>query len=263
MRYLERHPTFDEWFEDLWRRHTGDLTFQEIRKAVQALSHTYVQMRRQRLDSALRTAGKRAAFSLFYGPLHFLLLSAICRELNVTGLQVESVMDLGCGTGVSGAAWATEAEAHPSLIGIDHSPWAVEEAAWMYRRLHLEGRTRRVDLERVVLPGPGAGIMVAFTVNEMGPKNRERLKLRLLEAASRGATVLVVEPISRRVTPWWNDWADHFLQAGGRSDEWRFSINLPQRLKLMDKASGLDHRELTGRSLWLHRAGNGVPPRIA
>jgi hypothetical protein len=26
---------------------------------------------------------------------------------------------------------------------------------------------------------------------------------------------------------------------------------LPEKLALMDKAAGLDHRELTGRSLWI------------
>jgi hypothetical protein len=49
---------------------------------------------------------------------------------------------------------------------------------------------------------------------------------------------------------WWDDWAEAFIAARGRSDEWRVSVILPERLALMDKAAGLDHRELTGRSLW-------------
>jgi hypothetical protein len=62
---------------------------------------------------------------------------------------------------------------------------------------------------------------------------------------------LIVEPIARRVTSWWDEWAQKLKPLGGRNDDWRFRIDLPERLLLMDKAAGLDHRELTGRSLWL------------
>ena len=61
----------------------------------------------------------------------------------------------------------------------------------------------------------------------------------------------VIEPIARRLTSWWDEWAREWKAAGGREDEWRFAVELPDRLALMDKAAGLDHRELTGRSLWL------------
>jgi hypothetical protein len=73
----------------------------------------------------------------------------------------------------------------------------------------------------------------------------------LLAAALNGAPVLVIEPIARRLTLWWDDWAREWKAAGGREDEWRFRVDLPKKLALMDKAAGLDHRELTGRSLWL------------
>ena len=72
----------------------------------------------------------------------------------------------------------------------------------------------------------------------------------MLRAAERGAPVLSVEPIAKKLSPWWEEWADSFTAAGGRSDEWRFPVDLPERLALMDKAAGLNHRELTGRSLW-------------
>jgi len=61
----------------------------------------------------------------------------------------------------------------------------------------------------------------------------------------------VIEPIARRLMSWWDEWARDWKKAGGREDEWRFAVELPERLALMDKAAGLDHRELTGRSLWL------------
>ncbi|HKQ60062.1 MAG TPA: hypothetical protein VJS92_02180, partial [Candidatus Polarisedimenticolaceae bacterium] len=39
--------------------------------------------------------------------------------------------------------------------------------------------------------------------------------------------------------------------AGGRADEWRLPAELPEPLRKLDRAAGLDHRELTARSLWL------------
>ena len=39
--------------------------------------------------------------------------------------------------------------------------------------------------------------------------------------------------------------------AGGRADEWRFRLALPPIVAKLDRAAGLNHREITGRSLWL------------
>src|SRR5215203_2981025 len=73
---------FDRWLAEAEQRHLADLTFRQVSSGLRALSSTYVE-RRQRLGggAALEGAGKRAAFALFYGPLHFLLVSAIVRSL--------------------------------------------------------------------------------------------------------------------------------------------------------------------------------------
>jgi hypothetical protein len=63
----------------------------------------------------------------------------------------------------------------------------------------------------------------------------------------------VVEPLARGVSPWWDEWAAAFLARGGRADEWRFPAALPPTLKLLDRAAGLDHAQLTARSLFLPR----------
>jgi hypothetical protein len=94
-------------------------------------------------------------------------------------------------------------------------------------------------------------VLLAFTANELADPAREVLLGRLLEASRRGVRVLVVEPLSRRVSPWWPGWLQAVAAAGGRADEWRFRPELPATLRLLDKAAGLDHRELTGRSLYL------------
>ena len=88
-------------------------------------------------------------------------------------------------------------------------------------------------------------------MNELSDAVRRSLLARLVAAAKAGSTVLVVEPISRRVTPWWPEWAEAFRAAGGREDEWRVRPPMPDRLALLGKAAGLDARELTGRSLVL------------
>jgi hypothetical protein len=115
----------------------------------------------------------------------------------------------------------------------------------------VRGRARRGDLAGATLPGRRGAVVAALTANELGDDARDALLARLLDAHRAGASVLVIEPIARGVTPWWARWADAVAGAGGRVDEWRFPTALPPRLALLDRAAGLDHRELTARSSWL------------
>ncbi len=251
---MERHVVdpFDGWMTALERRHLARLTFQEVRRALVALSSIYVE-RRSRIGrgGAFDGAGKRAAFALFYGPLHFLLVRKIVRALAAAEPPPSRVLDLGCGTGAAGAAWSLAAGGSPPIAAIDRHAWAIEEAAWTLRALGLRGHARRADLERTPFHGSGEAILLSFAVNELAPQARERLLARLLEAARRGARILVVEPLARRPIPWWGEWSAAFAAAEGRDDEWRFPVTLPDRLRLLDHAAGMDHHELTGRSLWI------------
>ncbi len=249
---LETPDPFPAFFAALEARQRGELSFQEIRRALQALSSLYVE-RRERIAGghALDGAGKRAAFALYYGPLHFLLVREIARALGAWLATPRRLVDLGCGTGTSGAAWAL-ASATPAVAdGVDSSGWAVAEARWTLRQLGLRGEVTRGDAASAALPKPPAGVLAAFTVNELEDAARARLLPRLLQATAEGSPVLVVEPISRRVSPWWPEWAAAFRAAGGREDDWRFRPALPETLALLGKASGLDAREITGRSLAL------------
>ena len=161
------------------------------------------------------------------------------------------ILDLGCGTGVAGAAWALVSGGRPVVDGVDRSGWAVEEARWTLARLGLRGEVHKGDLDRARLPEGPAGVVAAFAANEVAGASREALLLRLLDAGRRGARVLVVEPLARRALPWWDEWAAAFVAGGGRADEWRFAVDLPETLARLDRAAGLDHRRLGGRSLWL------------
>ena len=241
---------FEAWLAALEERHLADYTVSEVGRALRALSSCYVE-RRARLaeGGALETAGKRAAFALFYAPLHFLTTARIVAELPAAR-AVRDIVDLGCGTGAAGAAWAMAAPGS-RLTGFDRHPWAVAEANWTYRTLGLRGRALRQDLSRVRLdPAPGMGILAAYAINELPDAIRDAWLPRLLDAAGRGATVLVVEPIARRMAPWWRTWETAFVAAGGRADEWRFAEMLPPRQRELARSAGLNPRELTARSLF-------------
>ncbi|HZN03870.1 MAG TPA: methyltransferase domain-containing protein [Candidatus Polarisedimenticolia bacterium] len=243
---------FEAWVSALEARHLADLRFPEVRRGLQALSSLYVS-RRARLGegAALDGAGKRAAFALFYAPIHFLLTRAIVRALEAARPGPRSLVDLGCGTGAAGAAWALEIRGRCRLQAIDRSGWAIDEARRTFEFFGLEARAARGSLLEVPLPGRGGAILLAFAANELDEADRGRLLARLLEASGRGAAVLVIEPIARRPASWFGAWRAAFAPQGGRADEWRFPAALPESIRLLDRAAGLDHRELTARSLWL------------
>ena len=108
------------WLAALEERHLANLTRPELTRALRALSSCYVE-RRDKLTSgaALEGAGKRAAFALFYGPLHFMTVTAVVRAMLAHELPIQTIADLGCGTGVGGAAWAAACAKPPSIAGID------------------------------------------------------------------------------------------------------------------------------------------------
>ena len=256
MRFVSSHDDrFERWLHEAEQRHLADLTFPQLSSGLRALSSTYVE-RRQRLGKggALDGAGKRAAFALFYGPLHFLLVRAIVQALPgaLRGThETTTLVDLGCGTGAAGAAWAAACDDAPRIVGIDGHLWALGEAARTYRVFGLTARTVKGDIASVALPKGRASILAAFALNELADASRDALMQRLLERAAGGDRLLVVEPIAGFVARWWDRWRASIEQMGGRADEWRFRIELPAIVAKLDRAAKLDHRELTARSLWL------------
>jgi hypothetical protein len=242
----------DSWIAEIHERYGRTLTFPEIRKGVIALSRIYVEERR-RIDrgAAFDGAGKRAAFACFYSPLHFLLVREIVSALGAAREPPRRIFDLGCGLAVAAAAWAGICEEKPRVVGFEKSSWAAGEARWLLSRLGLSGRIHQKPLHEAPPAGKGDAIVAACTVNELDSGGRAKLLGRLLDAGERGASVLVVEPLSRRTSPWWPEWEKKILEEAGRADEWRFAAELPPSIALLDRASGLDHRELTARSLYL------------
>lgn len=249
---------FERWLRETEQRHLADLTFPQLSSGLRALSSTYVE-RRQRLGEggALDGAGKRAAFALFYGPLHFLLVRAIVQALPgaLRGThEATTLVDLGCGTGAAGSAWATACDHAPRVVGIDRHPWALGEAARTYHDFGLTARTVKGDIASVALPKGPVSMLAAFAMNELADASRDALMQRLLDRTASGDRLLVVEPIAGFVARWWDRWRAPVEQMGGRADEWRFRVDLPAIVAKLDRAAKLDHRELTARSLWVgHR----------
>ena len=139
--------SFDTWLQDLEGRHLADLRFAEVSRALRALSSAYVERRRTIQDgAALSGAGKRAAFALFYGPLHYLTINEVIRGLGAGAVGRRMLVDLGCGTGASGAAWIGRAAGLSPVLAIDRHPWAISEATRTYRHFNATVRSRQADL---------------------------------------------------------------------------------------------------------------------
>lgn len=242
--------SLDGWLAALAARHLADLRLPEVTRALRALSSAYVE-RRQGIDrgAPLQGAGKRAAFALFYGPLHFMTVQRIAGAVpSLTG-SFGQILDLGCGTGAAGAALALAGGSRTPVLGLDRHPWAVREARWTYHHFGLAGHARESTLARRPPVRPGTLLVAAWLFNELPAAVRQRLEDQVPAWRDRGATLLVVEPIARRVTPWWDDTAARAIAAGGRADEWRFPVDLPEPLRLLDRAAGLRHETLTARTI--------------
>ena len=248
---------FDRWLEAALARHTSSLRPPELLKAIRALSARYVESRASLpARSPLDSAGKRAAFAAFYAPLHYLTTREVVRALGLHRAPIRRIADLGCGTGAAGAAWAAALTPEPVLDGVDAHPWAVAEAAWTWRTLGVRGRARRGDLVRAAealradrRAGAHTAVVLGWAVNELRPDARARLLPILTDLASRGVVVLVIEPIARSLTPWWDEWAAGFHASGGRADDWRFALTLPTTLTALDEMAGFRRESLTARTL--------------
>ncbi len=242
----------ERWFDALQQRHLAELEWPEVTRALRALSSAYVQRRTHlRAGAALDGRGKRAAFALFYGPLHFATVAGVLTNLQESGTPIAAspIVDAGCGTGAAGAAWALASGDRVRVTGLDVHPWAVTEAAWTYRFFHIDGTARRADVASARLD-PAAAVVAAYTLNELDEEPRQRI---LAAAVAARSGLLVIEPISRAITPWWDRAAAAVTAAGGRADDWKLPLDLPARWRLLDRAAGFRRDHLSARTLWLPR----------
>jgi hypothetical protein len=261
LRVVERTASSTEWVTAVVGRHTASLTPPEFLKAVRALSARYVE-RRSELGrrSPTDSPGKRAAFAGFFAPLHFFTVTAIASELGLIASSLPlDIVDLGCGTGVCGAAIAQGRDGG-MVIGVDEQRWALDEARWNWRHLGIHGRTNQKDLvtaaeefvrpERRSASQPARLIVLGWSANELAPSARARLLDALMAWHRSGHGVLVIEPIARKAAPWWPEWVAALDSPTTRDDEWALPIELPDPLRTLDEAAGFDRDALKARSLF-------------
>jgi SAM-dependent methyltransferase len=243
------------WMTAAERRYLADLRIQEITRGLRALSSAYVERRARgdgrRVHGALDTAGKRAAFALYYAPLHFIAVTEAVRVLGLADPAPGSIVDLGCGTGAAGAAWAIAAGSTPKVIAIDRHPWAVAEARWTLSQLGLRGNARQGDIQRPPPVRTAQSAIAAYTLNELPDSARQHVEQQLAECARRGGRVLILEPLARAVVPWWHDMTLRLAAMGARTDEWKLAVEVPPIARELGTAAGLNYRELRFQTLSL------------
>lgn len=230
------------YLEALLDRHLKDLKFSEVTRALRALSAGYVEKRSEGgLARALDGRGKRAAFALYYGATHFLATQALVRDLD---LAFESggkttILDLGCGTGVCGAAWAMASHASTHVVGADRSSFALHEARWTYQALRIKADTSRSITETLDSIRRPEGIVIGWTLNELDDAKRALIADRILPWVLKGSRLLVIEPVSKRVAPWWDEWAGRFPKERCALLERRLRLDLPPKVALLARSAGL------------------------
>jgi SAM-dependent methyltransferase len=244
------------WIAALETRHMTELRRQELTRALRALSSAYVERRHRVSHGApLDSPGKRAAFALFFGPLHFIAVKEVVARLGADDPAPARILDIGCGTGAAGAAWALACGGRCELLGIDRHPWAIGETRWTYRYFSLHGRARRATVLALPASRPGDAVIASYVLNELPEATRLAVEHDLLARVERGAGVLVIEPIARPITPWWDETVKRFAAVGARADEWRLPAEMPPALRMLGRAAGLGLRELTMRSLYVQKRG--------
>jgi SAM-dependent methyltransferase len=246
---------FASWLDALEKRHLADLRTSEVNRAVRALSDDYVHRRHRVAEDALAGRGKRAAFALFFGPLHFLVVREVARELDIPSMRLARLLDVGCGTGAGGAAVAGLMDGRVSVTGVDRSGWTLGEASFTYRHFGLRHRVHRGDATRVRVSQSDTLILAAYTINELDRDARATLLEGLCSSLPASSALLVVEPIAKAVTPWWKQWSSTLQPLGAEERQWLFDEPLPPLLRQMDRAAGLNHQVRKARTLWLRPRG--------
>ncbi|MCP5056246.1 MAG: methyltransferase domain-containing protein [bacterium] len=248
---------FESWLEGIAERQ-AELTTRELGRGIRAVSRVYVEKRDAGTlrGRATNSDARRAAFTRFYAPLHFLCLWYAHETLRdaLGSPKTSRILDLGCGSGAAGAAWALQLSPRPRIEGIDALGWALHEARRTYSHFGLRARTRRGELPRALPEAEEGDLLICgWMMNELEADARDALILRLERAIDRGAACLILEPLAGSASPWWDATAARLSTRGVQDGIFKTEIELPESLRALDLAAGLDHRVIGAR--WMAAKG--------
>ena len=244
---------FTHWIAALEAKHFAELTFPEVSRSLRALSSNYVE-RRHKLGGRRGAVWRRETRRV----------RPVLRPSSLSPPRAYHRASTAAPRLLS-RRWSTlvAAPARPAPRGRQRAS----------RRLGWSGSTdihgRWVKRRRPIAPSGFQRLCArATSQTPRCPRVRRRssrrsrstsstmpigmrCSTRLLKRGTDRDRVLIVEPLAGFVARWWNRWRDAFEAAGGRTDEWRLRTELPPIVAKLDRAAGLNHREITGRSLWL------------
>lgn len=257
-----RDLSLEGWTEALHDKWAANLTFQELRKGAQAVSDVYVHGRAKGglAKRAVDGRAKRAAFACYYGVIHAIVVSELFGPRGPLRIPAGvRCLDFGCGPGALGAGLAAGGAEPSSVHGLDLVGANVEMARWTYDWWGLTGGARVGRLPRA-LGTPRTTDLIGFgwCVNELIPADRKALWGPLQAAVVAGSGILLIEPLSRRAVSWWSEAERALCHDGAKSIEFRVRVDLPTRVRDLDRATGLNHSEVGARVLFKPPGGSGT-----
>ena len=242
------------WVDAAHARWARGLEFRELRRGVQAVSDVYVHKRKSGglAERAVDGRGKRAAFVVYYGGLHLLLVQDwMCDHAPP---EVKQIVDVGCGPGVVGAAAARWCGG-VRLSASDRVGRHLEVAAWTARHFGVKARTSRASLPTVLESvNDSALCTMGWVINELSPADRDATFAAISRVVRRGSGMLVFAPLSLRASPWWPDLFRTLRQASAgqvQESEHRFQPERPPIIADLDRATRLNHAAMGARVMYV------------
>lgn len=75
-----------------------------------------------------------------------------------------------------------------------------------------------------------------------------------MEAVDRHASFLLIEPLARGVSPWWDDWVSALRPHGAVAGDYKFDVEVPPLIGELADSAGLSAGPLGARVLWVRGA---------
>ena len=240
----------EAWFCAELPHHLPPLDRRELRKGIQSLSSVYLSRGAGIESRAASSRARQAASALFFGPLHSLSTQVVLGSLPPPEVPQACVVDLGCGSGAVGAT-VVRCGYGERVEGLDTAAWAVPAARRTYEALGVSGSARKGRLPGALGWPSGPRLLVfGWSLNELTEADRAQVRQRVESGLRKGCGLLLIEPLSRRITPWWDDWSRKLRRLGVSAHQAKAHVALPPCLRDLDRAAGMDHRILGARALY-------------